>query len=278
MNANRHRFSAILVAAAALAVALSLLSAPTGFAQRAATSQASLRNKTTKPKPDPPAKPLAMPFRAGETLHYRVAWAAFSSAASLELAVPEQRDLFGYATWHFRALAHTLSPVRSLFTIDDQFDSYTDTSTLESRQYETHLDEMGKIEDQVFHFLPSGEAARAPGPSVVVLPGTRDPLGMLYALRRVDWDHAPEFRGPVYDGSDIYEVRAQRENASEPVRVAAGSFSASRVSIAVFQREKEVSAVHFTVWFANDAARAPVAMQAQLPFGTLRAELLSTPQ
>ncbi|MGD0956989.1 MAG: DUF3108 domain-containing protein [Candidatus Acidiferrales bacterium] len=260
------------------AAVLALLPAPPGFARRAAASQVSLRNKTTKPKLDPPAKPLAMPFRAGETLKYRVAWAAFSSAASVELAVPEQRDLFGYATWHFRALARTLSPVRPLFTIDDQFDSYTDASTLESRQYETHLDEMGNIQDQVFHFLPSGEASRAPGPSVVVLPGTRDPLGMLYALRRVDWDRTPEFRGPVYDGHDIYEVRAQREAAGENVKVAAGSFSASRVSVAVFQHEKEMAAVHFTVWFANDASRAPVVMQAQLPFGGLRAELISASQ
>jgi hypothetical protein len=277
MNANRQR-GAIFLTAAGLTAALALLPASPGFAQRAATSQASLHNKTTKPQPDPPAKPLAVPFRAGETLNYRVAWAALSSAASVALAVPEQRDLFGYTTWHFRALAHTISPVRSLFAIDDRFDSYTDSSTLESRQYETHLDEMGKIQDQVFHFLPSGEASRAPGPSVVVLPGTRDPLGMLYALRRVDWDRTPEFRGPVYDGRDIYEVRAHRETASEPVKVAAGSFFASRVSVAVFQREKEISAIHFTVWFANDASRAPVVMQAQLPFGSLRAELISASQ
>jgi hypothetical protein len=279
MNANRRQSEILLLATVALAAAIALFSAPRGFARRAAASQTSLHDKTAKPRPsDPPVKPLAMPFRAGEKLNYRVSWAAFSSAASVELAVPEQRNLFGYATWHFRALAHTLSPVRSLFPIDDQFDSYTDASTLESRQYETHLDEIGKIEDQVFHFLPSGEASRAPGPSIVVLPGTRDPLGTLYALRRIDWDRTPEFRGPVYDGRDLYEVRARRDAAGEPVKVAARSFSASRVSVDVFQHEKEISAVHFTVWLADDASRAPVVMQAQLPFGTLRAELLSASQ
>jgi hypothetical protein len=277
MNAHRRESGKILLlTAVALAAALTLSPTLPVFARRNAASQAPLHNKTAKLMPsDPPVKPLVMPFRAGEKLNYRVSWAAFSSAASVELAVPEQRNLFGYATWHFRALAHTLSPVRSLFPIDDQLDSYTDASTLESRQYETHLDEMGKIDDQVFHFLPLGEASRAPGPSIVVLPGTRDPLGTLYALRRVDWDRMPEFRGPVYDGHDLYEVRAQRDVASEPVKVAAGSFSASRVSVAVFQHEKEITAVHFIVWFANDALRTPLVMQAQLPFGTLRAELLS---
>lgn len=222
-----------------------------------------------------PSKPLAMPFHAGETLSYRVSWSAFSNAASVQLSIPEQRNLFGYATWHFRAEAHTLNPVRSLFAIDDQFDSYTDQSTLESRQYETHLNELGKTEDDVFHFAPGGKASRAPGPSIVVLAGTRDPLGTLYTLRHANWDQTPEFQGPVYDGRDVYEIAARREASSENVQVATGSFPATRVSIAIFQNEKEVSAIHFLVWFANNASRTPVLIQAQLPFGKLRAELVS---
>ena len=215
-----------------------------------------------------------MPFRAGERLDYRVSWSAFSEAASVQLSVPERRDLFGWQTWHFRAVAHTLSPVRSLFPVDDQFDSYTDTTTLESRQYEMHLNEMGKTTDKVLHLAASGQRSRAPSPTVLVLPGTRDPLGALYALRGVDWQRTPEFRAPVYDGTDIYEMHAQRDAPNETVKVDAGSFLASRISIRVFQHEKELPAIHFIVWLANDAARTPVLMQADLPFGKLQAELI----
>src|ERR1700690_466012 len=70
-----------------------------------------------------------MPFRAGETLNYRVSWAAFSTAASVQLNVNERRSLFGWQTWHFRAVSRTLSPVSSLFPVDDQFDSYTDADS-----------------------------------------------------------------------------------------------------------------------------------------------------
>ena len=48
---------------------------------------------------------------------------------------------------------------------------------------------------------------------------------------------------------------------------------AARVSIRVFQSEKEVSAVRFSVWIADDAARTPVSFQADLPFGNLAANL-----
>ena len=221
----------------------------------------------------PVLKDQPMPFSAGEVLNYRISWAAFTNAASVQLSVPERRSLFDWQTWHFRAVAHTLSPVSSLAPVDDQFDSYTDVVSLESRQFESHLHELGKTTDQVQHLVPTGQQSKAPAPAVIVQPGTRDALGQLYTLRAVQWDRVPELRIPVYDGRDVYEMRAKRDAGAESVTVPAGAFTASRISIGVFQRDKEVSAIHIAVWLANDPARTPVVLQATLPFGTLRGEL-----
>jgi Protein of unknown function (DUF3108) len=216
------------------------------------------------------------PFRAGEILDYRVEWSAFSNAASVALTIPERRDLYSWQTWHFRAAIHTLGSVRSLFEIDDQFDSYADTTTLESRQFEEHLNEMGRRKDEVMHFAATGEESKGPGPTVVVLPGTRDPLDALYNLRTIDWGRTAEFRAPVYDGRDMYEMSARREDADETVAVAAGNFSTSRISIQLFRYRREVAGLHFVIWLANDAARTPVLMRADLPFGTIRVELMTS--
>jgi len=224
------------------------------------------------------AKEQTMPFRAGETLNYRVSWAAFSTAASVQLNVTERRVLFGWQTWHFRAVAQTLSPVSTLFPIEDQFDSYTDAESLESHQFETHLNELGKISDQVLHLVVTGQKSRAPGASVIVLPGTRDPLGALYALRAADWRRTLELDVPVYDGKDVFEMRARMDSPGEAATAPAGNFTASRISVRVFQHEKEVTAIHIAVWLATDAAHTPVVLQATLPFGTLRAELIPAPQ
>jgi hypothetical protein len=276
MTAHEHRRRCIWSAAAFVASAALLVLPATA---RAAAPQSATHHKTAKIKPDPPAavKPAATPFRAGETLSYHVSWSAFSNAASVQLTVPEQRDLFGYSTWHFRALAHTLNPLREIATVDDQFDSYADQATLEARQYETHLNELGKIQNQVFHFTAPGQASREPGPSVVVVAGTRDPLGTLYELRRVDWGHTPEFQGTVYDGHDLYELTAKPEATNDSATIAAGTFSATRIAIDLFQHQKPVGD-HIVVWIANDDAHTPVLMQAQLPFGNLRAELTSKSQ
>jgi Protein of unknown function (DUF3108) len=224
---------------------------------------------------DPAGKEQPVPFRAGEKLSYRVSWALFSSAASLELSAPERRDLFGREAWHFRGVAHTLNSVRTLFPIDDQFDSYTDAATLDSLQFETHLNEMGKSTSQVLHLAPRNEPSDVPPPIVIVPRDTRDPLGAVYSLRDVDWQRTPDFRAPVYDGHDLFEIRASLEASGESLKVAAGAYSTSRISIRVFQNQKEVSAVHYELWIARDAARTPVVMEATLPFGTIRAELTS---
>src|SRR5581483_8094163 len=145
----------------------------------------------------PLAKDMAMPFRVGETLKYRVAWASFATAASLQVTVPEKRELFGWPTWHFRAALHTQSPVRSLFTIDDQFDSYADTHIFDTRRYESYQNELGRKDNREVNFMTFGQRPWGQGPEVVVLPGTHDPVSTLYALRGVDWQHTPEFRVPV---------------------------------------------------------------------------------
>jgi hypothetical protein len=223
-------------------------------------------------------KEQPMPFRAGETLNYRVSWSAFSTAASVQLSVVERRVLFGWQTWHFRAVAQTLSPVSTLFPVDDKFDSFTDADSLESRQFESHLDELGKVSDQVLHPVATDQKSRAPGASVIVQPGTRDALGALYTLRAVDWQRTPEIDAPVYDGKDVFEMRARRESPGESVTVPAGNYTASRISVRVFQHEKEMATIHIAIWVATDAAHTPVVLQATLPFGTLRAELTPAPQ
>ena len=219
-----------------------------------------------------------MPFRAGEILNYRVAWAIFPNAAALQMNVVERRNLLGWQTWHFRASAHSQNPARTLFEVDDQFDSYTDTTTLESHQYELYLNEMGSQQNEVLHLIPVGQSARGAVAPVLVQPGTRDPLGAFYALRAVDWQRTPEFRVPVYDGSDLYEVRARQEAASEAVTLDAGNFQATKISLRLFEYGKEVPHTGFLVWFAHNPARTPLLVLAEMPVGNVRVELLAAPR
>ena len=219
-----------------------------------------------------------MPFRIGEILNYRVSWAIFPNAAVLQMTVVERRNLLGWQTWHFRASAHSESPARTFFEVDDQFDSYTDTTTLESHQYELYLSEMGSKQNEVLHLIPVGQSSRGTVAPVLVQPGTRDPLGAFYALRAVDWQRTPEFHVPVYDGSDLYEVHARQDAASEAVAVDAGNVQATKISLRLFEHGREVPHTSFQVWFAHNPARTPVLVLAEMPVGTVRVELVAVPR
>jgi len=220
------------------------------------------------------AQPLA-PFRSGEHLDYRVLWSRFAvNAATVQLDVMERRPFYGREAWHFRALAHTVDSMRLLFSLDDQFDSYSAPSELVSLQYEMYLHEQGKNENSVQRM----SSERDPGPSRVaqvhVLPGTRDPLALLNYLRSVDWLRGPEVRCPAYDGRNLYEARARLETPSGSVSVPAGTFGAARIGVDVYARGQAEPTARFGVWLAQDAMRTPVLIEAEVPFGSARVELM----
>jgi len=235
----------------------------------------------TKPKTTTPAPPAAMavPFAVGETLQYQILWSQFSvHAATLDFSVAEERDFFGRFAWHFRTTAHTISTMRLAYTLDDQFDSYTDALQLNCLEYEMYLNEQGKAENSKFRTSTQPEPAAPNATLVRVLPGTRDPVGLLYALRAADWQHIAEFRAPTFDGHRIYDVRAKVEVPSGQVTVPAGQFTATRIAIHISERGSELQDTRFWLWLAHDAARTPVLIEAEVPFGTARIELLQMPR
>jgi hypothetical protein len=228
--------------------------------------------KKSAPDSDPGAA-----VRTGEVLEYSADVAKVSNVASLRLQVAEQRNFLGRNAWHLQAFAHTQNPLRMVFELDDQFDSYSDAGTMSSLQYEMHLSERGqKVESIQRMTTTDKEPAVANVTETRVLPGTRDPLGMMQYLRNVDWSKTHEVRGPVYDGHKLYDVRASLAGASESVAVPAGSYVATKVELRVFDDGTEMKDAHFAVYFAHDETHTPVLLEAVLPWTTARVGLKSS--
>jgi hypothetical protein len=232
---------------------------------------------TDSKKTSPPVVDTALPLRAGEVLEYSANVSKLDNVATLKLQVAGRGNFLGKSTWHLQAFAHTQNPLRMVFELDDQFDSYSDAGTLASLQYEMHLSERGQKVESVQRLTDTGkEPASADATQARVLPGTRDPLGMMQYLRNVDWTKTPEVRSPVYDGHKLYDVRARVAPGSEKVNVPAGDYTASKIAIRVFDNGVEMKDASFTLYVANNAARTPVLLEAVMPFATARVELLKS--
>lgn len=243
----------------------------TALPPAAATSNSpgSGANKESEPTAD-----TGLPLRAGEVLEYTANVANLNDVAKLKLQIGERKDFFGKNAWHLQAFAHTENPLRMVFVLDDQFDSYSDAASMTSLQYEMHLNERGQKVDSVQRMTATGRESAPPHATEArVLPGTRDPLGMLQYLRSVDWTKTTEVRCPVYDGHKLYEVRAKLVGPGEAVTVPAGTFKASKIEVRVFENGEEMKDAHFTIYLANNVARTPVLLEAIMPFATATVQL-----
>src|SRR5579859_2115097 len=226
--------------------------------------------KKTAPAPEPAFVP-----QLGEDLQFAASLAKVGNVASLRLQVVDKKESNGKPEWHFQATAKTQNAMRLIFELDDRFDSFSEGNSFTGVQYEMRLSERGQKVQSIQRFTSTGrETAPAGMSAAVVLPGTRDPLGMMQYLRSVNWDSTREVKSPVYDGRKLYDVRARLIGTSEVV-VPAGRFTAATIEVRVFDNGVEMKNAHFTLYLAHDAARTPVLLQAVLPFAEARVELQS---
>ena len=219
--------------------------------------------------------PLA-PFRPGETLDFSGEWLKINNTISARLIAASESTFFGKVSWHLQAQLHTNNPLRMLFPLDDQFDSYSAANDFQGLQFEMYLHESGKDQTNLLRLSSGAENSAPPSGTTVVrvLPDTRDPLGFLYDLRSVNWSKTPEVSSPVFDGHNLYDVHAQMTTPSALTQVAAGTFTATGIAVHVLQKGVEMKDTKLTLWIAQDAARTPVLLEMELPVGYGRIELV----
>jgi hypothetical protein len=223
----------------------------------------------------PASTEATTPLHAGEVLEFGADVARLTNVANLRLQIVDRRNFFGKNAWHLQAFARTENPLRMMFELDDQFDSYSDAVTLSSLQYEMHLNERGEKQESIQRMITNGAESAAPNAiQTHVAPGTRDPLGMMQYLRTVDWNKVREVHGPVYDGHKLYDVRAMYAGGSENVTVPAGNFATSKIDLHVFDAGVEMKDAHFMLYLASNPTRTPVLLEAVMPFATARVALV----
>jgi Protein of unknown function (DUF3108) len=251
---------------------------PTATAVAHSLTGAPLAPKEMSPSAPAAKRPLVEPSfvpRPGEVLEFSADVAKVNDVANLRLQVGQKTEMNGKEVWHLQATAHTQNPLRMVFALDDQFDSYSDVGTFVSLQYEMRLDERGQKVDSIQRMSTTAKEPAPSGASIArVLPGTRDPLGFMQYLRSVDWSKTRQIHSPVYDGRKLYQVIAARTGTAQ-VQVAAGDFTVNAIDIHVFENGVEMKDARFSLYLAKDAARTPVLLEAVLPFATARVELVN---
>ena len=209
----------------------------TSFAEPESPAKAGPEAPPSGPaKKDPGVTSSGLPLRPGEILDFTADVAKVSNVATLRLQTVEKRNFQGKNAWHLQAFAHTQNPLRMVFQLDDQFNSYSDAASMASLQYELHLNERGQKVDSVQRMTTTGhEPASGNASQTIVVPGTRDPLGMMQYLRSVDWSKTPTLTARSMTATNSTEVRGPDVVAtSQNVPIPAGDAQPAKIDIHVF--------------------------------------------
>ena len=78
----------------------------------------------------------------------------------------------------------------------------------------------------------------------------------------------------MYDGEDLYEMQARVELPEDVISVSGKEVTATKIAVVLFRGGNQ-SRTRCWIWLSRDAQRVPLVIQAQVPYGSVRAELMS---
>jgi hypothetical protein len=213
-------------------------------------------------------------LRVGERLNYNVTWSEFSTAARIEMEVIGQGVFFGQDSYQIRTKVETLGQMRSLFgDIDHQYTSYVGPQTaLPHRLVSSIRQGKTQIEETVV-FDQSKQQATLSDESTLSIPkGTYDLGSLIYGMRLRGIPESGKQKFTVLFGKEVVELEAVFKGRERLV-TQTGTYNA--VQVKLYPQGKKYSKYRGYIWFSDDAQRLPVAIQAKLSFGDVRADLTS---
>jgi hypothetical protein len=231
------------------------------------------------PAPAPAVAETPVPFRAGETLVYNIAWRLFSAG---EARMHIDRGPGGRG-WQASINAVSTGFVSKLYRVDDSITSIFDATSLCSQSVEKIQNEGRRHRDIhiEFHRDRKVAAMRETDPTNGQLlkqaeyptaDCVYDVVSALYYVRTLPLEVGHTFQLQLSDGGPALPITVEVQ-AREDVKTDVGTFHAIRIEPrltggSLFRRNGRIQ-----VWFTDDSQRMLVKMNARLFVGTISATL-----
>ena len=247
----------------ALALGIVAASAESVTAAVAEPSPASARSSS------PPAQSDTRPFAVGEKLTYN-AKINFLHVGTGTMTVVGIENVRGRPAYHtsFNVKGRML-----FFSVNDHYESWFDTTNLESLRYQQNIDEGSYEAERTYEIFPDRKTFSENGKPEE--PGVSQPLddgSFIYFVRTLSLDTGQTYEFNRYFKPDRNPVRLHVLRR-EHIKVPAGEFDAIVVQPAIKSKGIFSSDSHAEIWFSDDSARIMLRMKSGLPFGTLQLEL-----
>lgn len=217
------------------------------------------------------------PFQEGERLVYKAKWGRVSAGEAVLETLPSQ-TIQGQRSHHFVMTARSAPRVDSIYTVRERQDSYTDLELGQTLLY-SKRSTGSRPRDVVVTFdwlnlTATSVKSGKPQEIVSILPGTLDPLAVIFSIRMRRLQVGDVLEIPLTDGKKFVELKAS-VTGMEKITIGDQSYMTHVVEpdmkslSGLMKKDRQVK-----LWYTADEQQIPVKMQSQLPIGSFVFELV----
>ena len=217
------------------------------------------------------------PFQEGERLVYKAKWGRVAAGEAVLETLPSQ-IIQGQRSHHFVMTARSDPRIDSMYTLRERQDSYTDLELGQTLLY-SKRSTGSRPRDVVVTFdwrnlTATSVKSGGPQETVSILPGTLDPLAVIFSIRMRRLQVGDVLEIPLTDGKKCVEFRAS-VTGMEKLTIGEQSYMTHVVEpdmkslSGLMKKGRQVK-----LWYTADEQQIPVKMQSQLPIGSFVFELV----
>jgi len=207
----------------------------------------------------------AIPFNIGEKLIYDVSFAGIKAGkAFLEVLDDDNNS----NEIHIRFTAKTSFPFSSIYSIDDQIDTWLDRTDLYSKKIIKNINQ-GKYSKDSETIIDNKKFISITNKDTTKIPGyVYDPYSLFYVLRTKPLIIGETIRINTFGGKKISPIQIITKS-EEVINTIYGSFNC--LAVKPFRKGSTLlkNKGDMMIWFSNDKKKIPVQIKIKLQYGSM---------
>jgi|TARA_Y100000310_G_scaffold5036_1_gene5931 hypothetical protein len=213
----------------------------------------------------------AWPFQIGERLTYNVSFTGIT-AGQASLEVVNDTVVNNYHQLHIRFNARTTFPVSSIYTINDQVDTWLDSKYLYTKKLTKNIRE-GNYKNDSYTIIDYDQSiAITNGDTVIIDQFLRDSYSLFYFLRTIPLIIGETIDFTAFDGKKITPFQVITKT-KETINTMAGTFPCLvvkpfREGTTLLKNKGDMM-----IWFSDDKIRLPIQIRIKLKYGSMLLKL-----
>ena len=213
----------------------------------------------------------AWPFQIGERLTYNVSFTGIT-AGQASLEVVNDTVVNNYHQLHIRFNARTTFPVSSIYTINDQVDTWLDSKYLYTKKLTKNIREGNYKNDSHTIIDYDQSIAITNGDTVIIDQYLHDSYSLFYFLRTIPLIIGETIDFTAFDGKKITPFQVIIKT-KETINTMAGTFPCLvvkpfREGTTLLKNKGDMM-----IWFSDDKIRLPIQIRIKLKYGSMLLKL-----